>query len=110
MTKKASPNIGYVYVLTRRDIPQLHLSVQVGHAAIAATNTFGNPRVTHPNLVVCALDNEEQLEGAFNRLKESGIPCCAWYEEDMDNRMTAIATGIIHGADRKHFRKFKLLN
>lgn len=102
-------NPGYVYVISRRDIPQPHLSVQIAHAVLAATNTYGNPNVTHPNLIVCAVDDERTLDDVFNRLKESGVPVVAWSEEDMGRQLTAIATGILRGDQRRHFRRFKLL-
>lgn len=104
-----SSSPGYVYVVTRRDIPHPHLSVQVAHAVLAATNTYGNPRVTHPNLVLCAVADEAELTATFNHLKECGVPVCGWYEDDMGGRLTALATGILTGDGRKPFRKFKLL-
>lgn len=100
---------GYVYVISRRDIPQPHLSVQIGHAVLAATNTFGEPNRKHPNLIVCLVDNERDLADSFNRLKEAGVKCCAWMEEDMNRQMTAVATGILYGEQRKPLRKFLLM-
>lgn len=101
---------GYVYVIARKDIPQPHLAIQIAHAVLAATNTFiGSAAVTHPNLVVCAVDDEQTLDRVFNRFKEIGVPVCAWTEDDMDGSLTAIATGILRGDERRHFRKFKLL-
>ena len=107
--KSAPPNLSYVYVLVRRDLPHPHLSVQIGHAVLAATNAFGNPNVTHPNLVICAVDNEQQLADAFNRLKDAGVPCCSWSEEDMGGELTAVATGMLQGEQRRHLRGFRLL-
>jgi hypothetical protein len=100
---------GYVYVISRKDIPQPHLSVQIAHAVLAATNAYGNPNITHPNLVVCVVDNEKTLDGIFNRLKEAGVKVCGWTEEDMGRQLTAIATGILFGDERRHFRRLKLL-
>lgn len=102
---------GYIYVLVRKDIPQPHISVQIAHAVLAATNTFiGSACVIHPNLVVCAVDDEPTLDAIFQHLKDIGIPVCSWTEDDMGNSLTAIATGILRGDQRKPFRKFKLIS
>lgn len=101
--------IGYVYVISRRDIPQPHLSVQIGHAVLAATNTFGQPNKSHPNLIVCLVDNEKQLWDAFERLKAASVPCCGWTELDMHRQLTAVATGILQAEQRKPLRRFRLM-
>lgn len=75
---------------------------------MAAVNAFGMPP-RHPNLVVCQVENEQELDDEFNRLKEAGVPCCAWYEDDMDNSLTAIATAALSGKERKPMRKYQLL-
>lgn len=101
---------GYFYVVVRGDIPQPHLAVQIAHATLAATNTFiGANLVPHPNLIVCVVENESALADAFNRLKEAGVPVCAWTEDSMGNSLTAIATGILRGDQRKPLRKYRLL-
>jgi hypothetical protein len=77
---------------------------------MAAVNTFGfTPDKPHPNLVVCAVADETELAAAFNRLKEQGVPCCAWMEEDMGGQMTAVATAPLVGEARRAMRRFKLL-
>lgn len=99
-----------MYVISRKDIPQPHLVVQIAHAVLAATNTFiGSAAITHPNLVVCAVADEKDLAAEFNRLKEEGVPCCAWTEDDMNNQLTAVASAVVRGPQRKAFRKYKLL-
>lgn len=103
------PNPKYVYVLTRLDIAQPHRTVQVAHAAYASRNAFGEPGRTHPNLVVCGVRDERELEAAFERLKEQGVPCCAWSEEDMGNQLTAVATAPLEGRGRRPLKDFKLV-
>ncbi len=111
--KGRSSQVGteYVYILVCRDIPQPHLSVQVAHAAIAATHAFHDSFVgkTHPHLVVCGVADEYELLAEFNRLKELGVPCCEWREDDMGNRATAIATAPLKGKARKPLAGYKLL-
>lgn len=103
------PAVSYVYVIVRTDLPQPHLTVQAAHAAIAATHSFNVANRTHPHLVVCGVANENELNGLFNRLKEQGVPCCGWYEDDMNDSLTAVATGALRGCDRKPLKRLKLL-
>lgn len=98
-----------MYILVRRDIPQPYASVQIAHAAIAATLAYGNPHRSHPHLVVCAVDNEKALAEEFNRLKDLGIACCGFYENDLHNQLTAVATAPLHGKERKPLRNYQLL-
>lgn len=77
---------------------------------MAAVNAFGfTPGKPHPNLVVCSVTSEADLDAAFNRLKEQGVPCCAWYEDDMGHALTAVATAPLFGDQRRPLRRFKLL-
>lgn len=85
------------------------MSVQAAHAVLAATNTYGKPHVTHPNLVLCGVPDEASLAAAFNRLKEAGVACVGWYEEDLKDSLTAVATGLLRGKERKPLKKFQLL-
>lgn len=108
--KKAAPaDARYVYVVTRSDLPQPHSQVQVAHAAIAATLAYGSSKIPHPHLVVCVVENEEELEAAFEKLKEQGIPVISWREDDMGNALTAISTGPLAGSSRKPMRRFRLM-
>lgn len=95
--------------MIRRDIPQPHLTVQAAHAAIAATFAFGEPNQPHPNLVICTVADERELEDLFENIKASGVPCCAWREDDMGMALTAIASGPLRGDERQPMRGLKLL-
>lgn len=53
--------------------------------------------------------DEQELADAFNRLKELGVRCCAWYEDDMGNALTAVGTAPLRGAERKPLKRFSLL-
>jgi hypothetical protein len=37
------------------------------------------------------------------------VKVVGWYEEDMGGQLTAIATGLLRGAERKPLRRFRLL-
>lgn len=80
---------------------------EVAHAAIASSYTF-NINPSHPYLVVCSVRDETELDAAFNRLKEQGVPCCAYYEPDFCGAMTAVATAPLEGKARQPLRKFRL--
>lgn len=90
-------------------MPQPHLTVQVAHAAIAATNTYGQPNKTHPHLVVCTVSDERELAETFERLKSQRVPCCGIYEPDMGDSLTAVATAPLHGAARRPLQWLRLL-
>jgi hypothetical protein len=109
MPKNAPADCAHVYVITHLHVPHPHLSVQTAHAALAADRAYGEPHRTHPNLVLCAVEDEAALEDAFNALKDAGVPCVGWYEEDMGGRLTAVATGPLRGPERKPLRWFHLL-
>jgi hypothetical protein len=100
-----------VYCVTRLDIPSPHRAVQAAHGVLAATLAFGEPSKTHPHLVLCATKDEAELASLFNRLKDQGVPCCAWYESDqpLAGQLTAVATAPLAGAGRLPLRHLPLL-
>jgi hypothetical protein len=100
-----------VYAISRLDLPQPHRTVQVAHAVLSATIAYGDHRARHPhpNLIVLAVADEAALDREFNRLKEQGIPCCAFYEEDLGNALTAVATGPLTGDRRRALRHLPLM-
>ncbi len=98
----------YVYAITHLDLPQPHRTVQVAHGIIAAGNAFPFP-CHHPHLVVCAVPDEDALAGLFNRLKDAGVPCCAYYEDDRAEELTCVATGPLKGNQRQPLRRLPLL-
>lgn len=107
--KPVRPEESHLYVVVRNDLPEPYKTVQACHAGIAAWNAFGNSNKTHPNLVICTLPDEATLNNFFEGLKEIGVPCCAWREDDMGDALTAVATGPLRGDQRKPLRWLKLL-
>lgn len=100
----------HVYVISRRDLPSPHQTVQISHGAIAASLAFGSSAKPHPNLVVLAVDDEPALLQAFEKLKAANVPCCLWREEDLDGQATAIGTAPLKGEQRRALRRYKLLS
>lgn len=76
---------------------------------MAAMLAYGNPLATHPHLVICGIGSEAELAEVFNRLKCQGVPCISWNEDDMNDALTAVATGPLNGQERRPLRRFKLL-
>jgi hypothetical protein len=101
-------DVRHVYIVVREDLPTAHQAVQAIHAAIAATHTFGEPRRTHPHLVLCGLPSESELYEFHETLKASGVQHCIYTEPDMGEAYTALATAPLPRAARKHFRRLRL--
>jgi hypothetical protein len=76
---------------------------------LAATLAYGDAGRTHPHLVVCAVADERHLAELFERLKLQGVPCVAYYEDDLNNSLTAVATGLLVGEERRPLRRLPLL-
>jgi hypothetical protein len=49
------------------------------------------------------------LRKAVDNLTAAGIRFQAWYEPDLNNELTAIATEPVCGEQRQHFKRFELL-
>jgi hypothetical protein len=50
-----------------------------------------------------------QLHQASQRIKKTGIRYCSFYEADIDNQLTAIATEPVFGKNRNYFKKYNCL-
>jgi hypothetical protein len=92
----------------RKDLSPAQICVQAAHAAIEVARTL-SPEVEHPHLVLLGVNSEVQLLNAWNKLEATGIGCKPFFESDMGDQLTAIASGPIYGKDRDHFRRFNLL-
>ena len=68
-----------------------------------------SPPTDIPHLILCEVPNENDLLEAAQHIKPH-ITIYLFYEPDLNNQLTAIATEPITGIQRQYFRKFKLLN
>jgi hypothetical protein len=84
--------------------------VQTAHACIEAARHFIPPQVEHPHLIILSADSELHLHKIKAKLEAEGIPHKGFYEPDMGNQLTALATAPISGQSRNFFKKYKLLN
>lgn len=90
-----------------RSLTTAQQAVQGAHSAIEAARVGIIPaNGPHPHLVFCKTNN---LEKELSRLQELDISYCPFYEPDLDNRLTAIATEPIFGDLRTVFRKLQLV-
>lgn len=97
-------------MVTRRDLTPAQQAVQSIHAAIeSARSGLISPTIPHPHLVYCGVKNELALQGYAEKLSSAGIALSCFYEPDRNNELTAIATGPIHGDQRRLFRNLQLI-
>jgi hypothetical protein len=89
-------------------IPQQ--AVQSCHAVIEATSAFevGN-LPDHPSVIILSAKDERKLHQARRYLIDNGVRHVHFYEADLDDQLTALATEPVHGEKRGLFRKFQLL-
>lgn len=85
-------------------------AVQSCHAVIEAAKAYPSIRDgEHPHCIIVGIENEAKLRATLQKLADAGIECQAFLEPDIDNQMTAIASRPVFGDERKHFRRFRLL-
>lgn len=100
---------GYMYVITRNDLPSAQKAVQSCHASMEAAREFIKPHDEHPSLVLCLVKNEAKLKSVIAELYSKNIKMKTFKEPDRNNEITAIATQPLYGADRKALARFQLL-
>ena len=101
-------NTPYVYVIVRDDLTPPQKTVQSCHAIIEATRNF-NMNGTHPTVIVCAVGSEGQLYDLCDEIANKRILFARFYEPDIGDQLTAIATEPVTGDTRLHFRHLQLL-
>jgi hypothetical protein len=82
-------------------------AVQSSHAAILSSQKFG-PYLDNTHIVLCYMENEQELKDFSEYLEYQNIPNVKFYEPDLDNSLTSISTGLVFCHQRKHFRKLSL--
>ena len=90
-------------------MPPSQVVVQAGHAAFEAALNH-DPKLDHPHFVVLGFKNEQQLENAYQKIKNSGLKVYPFYEPDRSNELTAFATESVFEDKRFLFKKYNCLN
>lgn len=94
----------------REDLSAPQIAVQSSHACIEATSAFNLGNLAeHPSVIICGIKNETKLNQVRKFLIDNGIRHVHFYEPDIDDELTALATEPLHGDRRNLFRKFQLL-
>lgn len=87
------------------------MAVQAIHASIESARCGLIPAdVEHPHCVLLGINNEEKLYQVQHKLTVLGIAHKSFYEPDRCHELTAIATGLISGDLRNHFKNYQLLS
>lgn len=94
-------------MITRRDLCFEQQACQAIHAARLSAKVF--PFNEEPHLCLCTVKNEARLHHELEKLRSLGIEIAEWREPDLNNSLTAIATGLISEDQRHPFRNFQLL-
>lgn len=105
------PDTPYHYVFVRQDISIEQQMVQAGHACTEVGYAIREAGESIENLHMCLIGvlNVEELAKAQTVLTRNDIKHVAFFEPDMDNQMTAIATYPIGHRKRRFLRGFKRL-
>lgn len=97
----------YVYVIVREDLELKDKIVQSAHAAYDSALNFKN-HADRTSIIILSLGNKS-INDAVIYLKSVKIKYIVYKEISLGFGETAIATEALTESQRKHLRKFKLL-
>lgn len=98
----------YVYVIVRNDLSYAQKAVQSCHAIIESTKTFGMSG-DHPSVIICVVKSEQKLKKVAEEISKQNIKFSSFFEPDIGNQMTAIATEALPETKRYIFKRFQLM-
>jgi hypothetical protein len=96
----------YFYIAVRADLSIADQGCQIAHAACDAGREFKIHNLC--NVVILQVENREKLFEFAADLYINKISCVTQSELDDERKETAIATAMVTGEQRKHFKKYKL--
>lgn len=118
----------HTFIVVRQDISPEQQMVQFGHAVATMAYDVGKEhsmdeeskehlelkfpedvRVHELNFVVCGVKNKEEVEGAAEYIHSCGYTVHKFYESDLNNELTAVASGPVPSHRRHFMRRYKLL-
>lgn len=82
--------------------------VQASHAALEAGIVFGSGSEEPSSLIVLGVDDQSQLNEAFESVRAKGIDCEMFFEPDWEYGNTAFGTQPIPNAKRKLLKGYSL--
>ncbi len=95
-------------MLVRTDLTIRQQLVQAAHATLEAGIHLTQDPTDISSLVVCGVASEAILVAEHERLQGLGIQSILFREPDLNGQATALATEIIQGPQRAHFRHHQL--
>lgn len=95
----------YMYIFVRNDLTHPQQIVQAAHAVDEMNKEF--PHESGNYMVLCGVDNEEELMDTSEYLVRAGIDHHMFFEPDVDSH-TAIATRPLIGKERKVLKHCQL--
>ena len=99
-----------MYIFVRADLSGPQQAVQSCHAAIEAAHHFDFKSLPdHPYVVILSAANERRLQRVRKYLVDQGVRHVHFYESDLDDELTALATEPVCGDRRQLFSKYQLL-
>lgn len=114
----------HAFFIVRQDIIPEQQLVQVGHAALKLGFSLGFQAAYHRfsddseeplvdpnelNFVVCGVKSKEEVEGAANYIYSCGHSIHKFYEPDIGDEVTAVASGPVKSHKRSFMKRYKRL-
>lgn len=99
----------YIYAFVRKDLTPSQISVQAAHACIELARCHVPADLEHPSLILLGVDNERQLLKCLSHVRDQGILCEGFRENDLGGQLTAFATEPVAHIKRKIFKRYQLL-
>jgi hypothetical protein len=100
----------YSYIFVRQDISPEQQLIQFGHAACVMGKNLPEHICPHNlNFVGIGVPNEPSLIKALFHIYDNDIGHHKFYEPDINNELTAIASSPIEGEKRIVFKNYKTL-
>ena len=93
-------------MFVRPDLSIPQQIVQSCHAILEVGKSLIPDDLPHPHLVVIGIPDERRLFQCVERLRCRNVPCRVFHEPDRAGELTAVATGPIVGAERRHFKRY----
>lgn len=98
-----------MYVFVRNDLSYAQKAVQAAHSCIEAARHFLLPDEDHPSVIIFGIKSEAKLKSIVEQLQQQGVRLKQFFEPDIGNQLTSIATAPVFGKDREIFSKYCLL-
>ena len=98
-------NRKYVYIIIRNDITKSQQTVQTAHATIEMMVKHRECVEAHPIVVIVVVRSEFKLKALHEKLPYKHE---CFFESDLNDEMTCIATIPLDSEERQYFKQYKL--